>query len=135
MQHGGIYDTKMQRSPPPLTPRTVIILLPCCWAGRSRAFDSFLATQRILADFATRKSASAIKTVREGMSDSENSPAAILTELAVEGTANLTEAQRVLLNLVEQENEIVMDGVNGTRRGLSERPPPSRTAAPRDRHP
>jgi len=76
-----------------------------------QGIDSFLATQRILADFATRKSAGAIKSLREGMSDPEHSPAAILTELAVEGTANLTEAQKVLLNLVEQENGIVMDAV------------------------
>lgn len=79
------------------------------WA--QQGFDSFLATQRILMDFATRKSASAIKTVQDGMSDPEHSPVAILTELAVEATANLTEAQRVLLNLAQQENEIVMTGV------------------------
>jgi hypothetical protein len=52
-----------------------------------------------------------LESLREGASDSKNSPIAILTELAVEGTANLTEAQRVLLNLVEQENGIVMGGV------------------------
>jgi hypothetical protein len=79
------------------------------WA--QQGFDSFLATQRILMDFATNKSVSAIKTVREGMSDPEHSPVAILTELAVEATANLTEAQRVLLNLAQQENEILMTGV------------------------
>lgn len=76
-----------------------------------QGIDSFLATQRILADFATRKSTGAIKSLREGMSDTEHSPVAILTELAVEGTANLTEAQRVLLTLAEQENGIVMDGI------------------------
>ncbi|MGA2960957.1 MAG: hypothetical protein ABSD96_04740 [Candidatus Korobacteraceae bacterium] len=73
-----------------------------------QGIDSFLATQRILADFATRKTSGAIDSLREGMSGSENSPFAMLTELAVEGTASLTEAQRVLLNLVEQENGIVM---------------------------
>ncbi len=76
-----------------------------------QGIDSFLATQRILADFMTRKNTGALKSLREGMSDPEHSPAAILTEIAVEGTANLTEAQRVLLNLAEQENGIVMDGV------------------------
>ena len=45
------------------------------------------------------------------MSDTENSPVAILTELAAEGAASLTEAQRVLLTLAEQENEIAMDGI------------------------
>ena len=73
-----------------------------------QGIDSFLATQRILADFAMRKTTGAIDSLREGMSGPENSPFAMLTELAVEGTASLTEAQRVLLNLVEQENGIVM---------------------------
>ena len=76
-----------------------------------QGIDSVLATQRILADFATRKGTSAIKSLREGMSDTEHSPVAILSEIALEGTANLTEAQRVLLTLLEQENGIVMEGV------------------------
>jgi hypothetical protein len=79
------------------------------WA--QQGFDSFLATQRILMDFATRKGTGAMKSLREGLWDPEHSPVAILTELAVEMTANLTEAQRVLLNLAQQENEIVMTGV------------------------
>ncbi len=79
------------------------------WA--QQGVDNFLATQRILADFATRKTTSAIKTLREEMSHPEHSPAAILTELAVEMTANVTEAQRVLLNLAHQENEILMAGI------------------------
>jgi len=41
----------------------------------------------------------------------EHSPLAILTELAVEGTSTVIEAQRVLLNLAQQENEIIMNGV------------------------
>ncbi len=76
-----------------------------------QGLDSFMATQRILADLVTRKSNSALKSLRDGITDPETSPAAILTEIAVEGTANLTEAQRVLLNLVEQENGILMGGV------------------------
>jgi hypothetical protein len=79
------------------------------WA--QQGFDSFLATQKILVDFATGKSAGAIKSLREGITDPEHSPVAILTELAVEATANLTEAQRILLNLAQEENEIVMKGV------------------------
>jgi hypothetical protein len=38
---------------------------------------------------------------------------AILTELAVEGTSSFIEAQKILLNLVQEENEIVMNGVKG----------------------
>jgi len=79
------------------------------WA--QQGVDSFLATQRILLDFATRKNASFMKTLREGVSDPEHSPVAILTELAVEATSNFTEAQRILLDLAREENEIVMTGV------------------------
>lgn len=85
------------------------------WA--QQGFDSFLATQRILMDFATRKSESAIKTVREGFSDPEHSPVAILTELAVEATSNLTEAQRILLDLAQQENDILMGGARDAMKG------------------
>jgi len=41
----------------------------------------------------------------------DNSPLAILTELAVEGTSSLVEAQRTFLNLVQQENCILFNGV------------------------
>ena len=39
------------------------------------------------------------------------SPLAILTELAVEGTSSFVEAQRALLHLAQQENEIILKGV------------------------
>ena len=41
----------------------------------------------------------------------ERSPLSLLTELAVEGTSSLVEAQRTLLNLAKQENDIVLNGV------------------------
>lgn len=41
----------------------------------------------------------------------EDSPLAILTELAVEGTSSLVEAQRAVLNLAQQENDIILNGV------------------------
>jgi len=40
-----------------------------------------------------------------------HSPLAILTELAVEGTSSLVEAQRALLNLAQQENDIILNGL------------------------
>ena len=43
--------------------------------------------------------------------DGEHSMLSILTELAVEGTSSLVEAQRALLNLAQQENEIILNGV------------------------
>jgi hypothetical protein len=79
------------------------------WA--QQGIDSFLATQRILLEFAARKNASLMKSLREGASDPENTPVAILTELAVEATANFTEAQRILLNLAQEENTIMLTGV------------------------
>jgi len=42
--------------------------------------------------------------------EDEHSPVAILTELAIEGTSSLVEAQRTLLNLAQQENDILMNG-------------------------
>ena len=41
----------------------------------------------------------------------DESPLAILTELAVEGTSSLVEAQRAFLNLAQQENDIFCNGV------------------------
>ncbi len=48
----------------------------------------------------------------------EHSPLAILTELAVEGTSTFIEAQRIFLNLIQQENELLMDGLK-ERIGMS----------------
>ena len=43
----------------------------------------------------------------------ESSPASIFTELAVEGASSFIEAQRILLNLAQQENEIISSAVKG----------------------
>jgi hypothetical protein len=48
----------------------------------------------------------------------ETSPLAILAELAVEGTSSLVEAQRALLNLAQQENDILLNGVKERIGGL-----------------
>ena len=44
-------------------------------------------------------------------SNDEHSPLGILTELAVEGTSSLAEAQRALLDLAQRENDIILNGV------------------------
>jgi hypothetical protein len=75
-----------------------------------QGMESFFATQRILVDVAMRQNASAMKAMRESLSDPEHSPVALLTELVVEGTANYIDAQRILLDLVQQENELLMEG-------------------------
>lgn len=43
----------------------------------------------------------------------ERSPASIFTELAVEGASSFIEAQRILLNLAQQENELISTAVKG----------------------
>lgn len=73
--------------------------------------ESIFATQRILVDLAMRQNANAMKTLRDGLSDPEHSPTAIMTEMAIEGTANFIEAQRILLTLAQEENEILMNGI------------------------
>ena len=49
----------------------------------------------------------------------DRSPFALLTELAVEGTSSLVEAQRTLLNLAQQENEIIFNGVKERTSGFT----------------
>ncbi len=41
----------------------------------------------------------------------EHSPLAILTELAVEGTSTFIEAQRIFLDLMQHENDLLLSGV------------------------
>jgi len=41
----------------------------------------------------------------------DHSPLSLLTELAVEGTSNLVEAQRTLLDLAKRENDIILNGM------------------------
>jgi len=79
------------------------------WA--QQGVESVLATRRILVDVASRQSAAAVKTLREGLSDPKHSARTILTDLVVEGTANFIEAQRILLTLAQEENKIVMTDV------------------------
>lgn len=47
-----------------------------------------------------------------------HSPLAVLTELAVEGTSSLVEAQRALLDLAQRENEIILNGLKERIRGF-----------------
>ena len=73
--------------------------------------ESFFATQRVLVDVAMRQNVIAMKSLRDGLSDPEYSPLAMLTELAVEGTSSFVEAQRILLNLAQQENDLLLNGM------------------------
>jgi hypothetical protein len=91
----------------PAGPSTFLSLLT---GWMQQGIASFSATQRIFSEVAMRQNSAATKTLH-GMSDPEHSPLAILTDLASEGTSSFIEAQRILLSLVQQENEIVMSGV------------------------
>lgn len=73
--------------------------------------ESFAATQRIFGEVALRQKAAATRSLREEVSDPEHSPLALLTDLAVEGTSSFIEAQKILLHLALEENEIMMKGI------------------------
>jgi hypothetical protein len=88
-----------------------------------QGIESFSATQRIFGEVAMRQNAAATKTLREGMSDLEHSPVGVLTDLAIEGTSSFIEAQKILLHLALEENQIMMNGVKervaGSPRGVA----------------
>jgi len=48
-----------------------------------------------------------------------DSPVSIMTELAVEGTASFIELQRALLDLAQQENEILLNGIKSRVSGFA----------------
>jgi len=49
--------------------------------------------------------------VRQQLSDPHHSPTAILSEVAGEGVSNFIEGQKILLDLGQQQNELLMNGV------------------------
>jgi hypothetical protein len=85
--------------------------------------ESFFATQQILVDVAMRQNAAATKSLRDGIFPAGNSPTAILTELAMDGTSSFVEAQKILLHLAQQESDIIMNGskerVGGSMRAVA----------------
>jgi hypothetical protein len=88
-----------------------------------QGIESFSATQRIFGEVAMRQNAAATKTLRQGKSDMEHSPLTVLTDLAIEGTSSFIEAQKILLHLALEENQIMMNGVKervaGSPRGVA----------------
>ena len=100
--------TKPGSSYPKGGPSTFLSLLT---GWMQQGIASFSATQRIFGEVAMRQNAAVTKTLEHGRLDLEHSPVAILSELAIQGTSSFMEAQKILLNLVQQENEIVMNGV------------------------
>ena len=73
--------------------------------------ENFFATQRILVDLAMTQNANAMNLVRSRFTDSDFCPAAILAELAGDGISNFIEGEKLLLNMLQKEHEIVTTGV------------------------
>src|SRR5262249_45311887 len=86
-------------------------LLSLLTGWMQQGIESFSATQRIFGEVAMRQNAAATRTLQESLSDPSYSPIGGLTQLAAEGTSSFIEAQKILLKLAEEENEIVMNGV------------------------
>ena len=58
-----------------------------------------------------RQNANVMHVLRQQLSDPHHSPRAVLSEMAGEGMTNFIEAQKVLLDLSKQQNEILMTAV------------------------
>jgi hypothetical protein len=58
-----------------------------------------------------RQNASLMQSVRQQLSHPEHSPTALLGEVAAEGISNFIEGQKILLELGQKQNEILMTGV------------------------
>jgi len=86
-------------------------LLSMLTGWMQQGVEGFSATQRMFEEVAVRQNAATTKALQEGIASAEFSPSAIMKKLAVEGTSSFMEAQKILLNLAQQENEIVMNGV------------------------
>ncbi len=79
------------------------------WA--QQGVQSFFATPRSLVDLAMRQNANVMHFLRQQMSNPNHSPRAVLGEMAGESMTNFIEAQKVLLDLSKQQNEILMTAV------------------------
>jgi len=73
--------------------------------------ENFFATQRILVDLAMRQNGTVIDVLREKLTAPDFQPVAVAKEFAGEGLANFIEGQKLLLGLVQKENEILATGV------------------------
>jgi hypothetical protein len=79
------------------------------WAQQGA--QSFFGTPRSLLDLAMRQTTNVMHVLRQQLSDPLHSPRAVLSEMAGEGMTNFIEAQKVLLDLGKQQNEILMTAV------------------------
>jgi hypothetical protein len=79
------------------------------WA--QQGVESFWGTQRILVDLAVQQSTSLLRPVYEQLSSCEHLSSAILSEVTAEGVSNFIEGQKILLELGQKQNEILLNGL------------------------
>ncbi len=79
------------------------------WA--QQGVQGLLATPRNLLDLAIRQNTNVMHFLRQQLSNPHHSPRAVLTEMAGESMTNFLEAQKLLLDLSKQQNEILMTAV------------------------
>jgi hypothetical protein len=73
--------------------------------------QTLFATQRTVLDVAVGQASRTMKSLQAGLAESGSLSTAIAANLIVEAAANFIDAQRVLLDLAQQQNEILMNGL------------------------
>src|SRR5579864_8948298 len=99
-------DTKHVKASTPHSGESSLMSMLTDWVRQGA--ESFFATQRILLDLVSRQNANVIHAIRDGISVTRPGPTTALTELAGEAMSNFIGAQKVVLNLAHQQNEIVL---------------------------
>ena len=79
------------------------------WA--QQGVQSLLMMPRGLLDLAIRQNTNVMHFLRQQLSDPHHSPRVVLSEMAGESMTNFIEAQKALLDLSKQQNEILMTAV------------------------
>lgn len=85
-----------------------------------QGIESFTATQQIFGEVVMRQNVETSRVFRQSMSRTEHSPRGVLTDLAIQGTSSFVEAQRILLNLAQRENDILMNGATERLEGSAQ---------------
>ena len=99
---------KQEAKPEPQARESSFINLLSGWV--QQGVENFFATQRILVDLAMRQNGTVIDVLREKLTAPDFQPVAVAKEFAGEGLANFIEGQKVLLGLMQHENEILATG-------------------------
>lgn len=101
--------TTKPRTSPPHSREPSFVSSLSGWA--QQGVQGLLATPRNLLDLAMRQNTHVMHFLRQQLSDPHHSPRSVLTEMAGESMTNFIEAQKLLLDLSKQQNEILMTAV------------------------